>query len=91
MLTKINDVEFFYCRTLVLNFNSGGRVWIIGSVALLLYFAKCKNRKYENKKCENFFIAFLDDLGNFKHFEPYLFVCTFYFRAFNFYTLKVRK
>ena len=23
----------------------------------------------------NFFFAFLDDLGNFKHFQPYLFFC----------------
>ena len=30
-----------------------------------------------------FFIAFLDDLGNFKHFEPYWF-----FRTFDFYTLQ---
>ena len=36
----------------------------------------------------NFFIAFLDELGNFKHFEPYLFCHTFYFRTFNFYTLQ---
>ena len=50
----------------------------IGSVALLSHFTKCKNRKCEKKK----FIAFLDDSGNFKHFEPYLFFRTFYFRTF---------
>ena len=32
---------------------------------------------------QNFFIAFLDYLGNFKHFEPYLF-----FRTFDFYILQ---
>ena len=33
----------------------------------------------------NFFIAFLNDLGN---FEPYLFFRTFYFHTFDFYTLQ---
>ena len=36
----------------------------------------------------NFFIAFLDDLGNFKHFKPYLFFRIFYFCTFDFYTLQ---
>ena len=35
------------------------------------------------KKVRNFFIAFFDDLGNFKHFKPYLF-----FRTFDFYTFQ---
>ena len=34
-------------------FFSGSNQWKfdVGSVALLLHFAKCENRKYENKKC----------------------------------------
>ena len=43
-----------------------------GSVAFsrTLQSVKIKRAKI---KSANFFIAFLDDLGNFKHFEPYLF------------------
>ena len=29
----------------------------LGSVALLSHFAKCKNRKWENKKCEKISMA----------------------------------
>ena len=51
----------------------------LGSVALLWHNEKVL-ALLESAK---FFFAFLDDLGNFKHFEAYLF-----FRIFNFYTLQ---
>ena len=46
----------------------------------LLYSRTLQSVKIESA---NFLIAFIDDLGNFKHFEPYLF-----FRTFDFYTLQ---
>ena len=49
----------------------------------LLCFRTLQSVKIESAKIKFFLIAFLDDLGNFKHFEPYLF-----FRTFDFYTLQ---
>ena len=42
---------------------------------MLLYYRTLESVKIESAKIKSakFFIAFLDDLGNFKHFEPYLF------------------
>ena len=57
----------------------------------LLYYRTLQSVKIESAKIKSakfIFIAFLDDLGNFKHFEPYLFFRTFYFRTFDFYTLQ---
>ena len=39
----------------------------------LLYYRTLQSVKIESAKTKIFFIAFLDELGNFKHFEPYLF------------------
>ena len=52
---------------------------------MLLYYRTLESVKIESAKIKSakFFIAFLDDLGNLKHFEPYLF-----FRTFDFYTLQ---
>ena len=61
-------------------------IWAI--LVPLLYFRTLQSVKIESAKKNNFFIAFLDDLGNFKHFEPYLFFRTFYFCMFDFYTLQ---
>ena len=46
----------------------------LGPVALLLHNEKVL-ALLESAKI---FFAFLDDLGNFKHFEPYLFFRTFW-------------
>ena len=42
---------------------------------MLLYYRTLESVKNESAKIKSakYFIAFLDDLGNFKHFEPYLF------------------
>ena len=52
---------------------------------MLLYYRTLESVKIQSAKIKStkFFIAFLDDLGNLKHFEPYLF-----FLTFNFYTLQ---